>query len=399
MEVGDALERARRLADLNAVVTLNDKAEVEARAAERRGLRPVPIAVKDIIYTKGLRTTMGSRLFKDYAPTYDASVVARLKRAGLIIIGKTNTHEFASGATTTSSVFGPTRNPLDKERIAGGSSGGSAAAVAAGIVDVAIGTDTAGSVRIPASLCGVIGFRPSSGSTPKRGVFPLSPTFDEVGILASSIDAVEEVFKVIADRKGRRAEARRQLRLGVPEGLIMAERDVERAFYDIVTRLNASSVKMPLTEGRGREAFTVIRLSEASAVHLPFKDVWGEYFPDVRRLIERGLTYRAADYVGALEVMRRAREEFMKVMRDLEALLLPSTAVPAPRIDEVLGREDGPIRDLLTGDSWLAPLVGAPAISLPLMRVGGLPVGLQVIGKPGQDLELIDVARALLNAV
>jgi Asp-tRNAAsn/Glu-tRNAGln amidotransferase A subunit and related amidases len=97
--------------------------------------------------------------------------------------------------------------------------------------------------------------------------------------------------------------------------------------------------------------------------------------------------------------MRRAREEFMKVMRDLEALLLPSTAVPAPRIDEVLGREDGPIRDLLTGDSWLAPLVGAPAISLPLMRVGGLPVGLQVIGKPGQDLELIDVARALLNAV
>lgn len=398
MEVSESLEKAARLADINAVVTINDKAEVEAKAVVRRGLTPVPIVIKDIVYTKGLRTTMGSRVFKDYVPKEDAAVVERLRRAGFVVIGKGNTHEFASGATTTSSVFGPTRNPLDRDRIAGGSSGGSAAAVAAGIVEVAIGTDTAGSVRIPASLCGVFGFRPTSGSTPKAGVFPLSPTFDEVGVIASNLELLRRALQAIMIRGRRKVRPLQgRPRLAVPRGLIVADREVARAFWDLATRLNAVEVDLPIARARGRESFTVIRLSEASSVHLPFRDRWQEYFPDVRRLLEKGLEFKATDYATALEVMRRVKDEFMSVMRNFDAMILPSTAVPAPRIDEVIGNEDGPIRDLLTGDSWLAPFVGAPAISVPMFKVGGLPVGLQLIGKPGEDLELIGLAERLLS--
>ena len=398
LTVEEALERATRSADINAVVTTREEALREARRLERRGLTPVPVAVKDIIYTRGVRTTMGSRVFKEFVPAEDAAVVKRLTRAGFVVIGKTNTHEFASGATTTSSVFGPTRNPIDKERIAGGSSGGSAAAVAAGVVDVAIGTDTAGSVRIPASLCGVYGIRPSSGLTPKEGVFPLSPTFDEVGVLASNLEVMGRALRAIAVRPLREGRPpSRPLRLGVPKGLVQASPDVESAFWNKVTRLSPLEVDMPLIRARGREAFTVIRLSEASAVHLPFKDRWAEYFADVRRLLEKGLEYRAVDLATAQEVMRRARDEFLRAVKDLDALIMPSTAIPAPPISEVLGREDGPVRDLLTADSWLAPLVGAPAISLPLLKVNGLPVGLQLIGKPGHDLELIGLARAIVE--
>jgi len=203
LSVWEALERARRQGAINAVVTVNEGAEGEAARLEASGVTPRPIGVKDIIFTAGLRTTMGSRLFSDYVPAEDATVVTRLRRAGYVVIGKTNTHktnthEFASGATTTSSIFGPTRNPHDPDRIAGGSSGGSAAAVAAGILDAALGTDTAGSVRIPASLCGVYGMRPSTGLVPRGGVFPLAPTFDEVGVIARDLKVLRDVMTVIA---------------------------------------------------------------------------------------------------------------------------------------------------------------------------------------------------------
>ena len=382
-------------------MTLNEAAEAEARELESRGLEPVPVAVKDIIYTRGLRTTMGSRVFRDFVPSRDAAAVARLRRAGMVVIGKANTHEFASGATTTSSVFGPTRNPLDPERIAGGSSGGSAAAVAAGIVDLALGTDTAGSVRIPASLCGVYGLRPSPGLVPRSGVFPLAPTFDQVGVLAASLEWLRLGLEAVASRPPRRAEPPRRPRVGVPAGLVAASDAVRRAFWDAVAALDYVEVRLPRAERDGARAFTIIRLSEASKVHLPLRDRWPEYFPDVRRLLERGLQFSAVDYVWARDVMRSVRLELVRAMNSLglDAIALPSTAIEAPRLEDVVGREDGEVRDLLTGDSWLASLAGAPAISLPALRVNNLPVGLQLVGRPGADWELLAVAEAVEEAV
>ncbi len=399
VSVDEALRKAEASRDLVAVVTLNPDAESEARRVEEGGREPRPLVVKDIIYTAGLRTTMGSRVFKDFVPRDDAEVVKRLRAAGYVVIGKGNTHEFASGATTTSSVFGPTRNPLDPERIAGGSSGGSAAAVAAGVVDVALGTDTAGSVRIPASLCGIIGFRPTHGLVPRAGVFPLAPSLDDVGFLARSIDDIVEALMAVTRGRLRRPDNVREVRLAVPTGLYMGSEEVLREFNDLLPSLNAGQVELPLAASEGRAIFTAIRLSEASAVHLRYKYRWGEYFPDVRRLMEKGLQVPAVDYVRAMRLRGPIRRELERALKNYDALITPATAIPAPRIDEVLGREDGEVRDMLTGNAWLASLTGAPAVNLPLMRVGGLPVGVQLIGRPGEDVRLLEVARKVLEAV
>ncbi len=393
--VDEALRRAESQGEINAIVTVAHSAADEASLTERRGLRARPIGVKDVIYTRGLRTTMGSRLFRDYVPSADATVVRRLVSAGFVVIGKTNTHEFASGATTTSSVFGPTRNPHDTDRIAGGSSGGSAAAVAAGILDAAIGTDTAGSVRIPASLCGVYGMRPTPGLVPKAGVFPLAPTFDEVGVIAGSLDSLRDVMAVISRyARAPRADVRRP-RLGIPRGLAAAEGEVERAFWDVITRFDYSEVELPVARRLGSWAFSVIRLSEASRIHLRYRERWGEYFPDVRRLLERGLEFLAVDYVSALDVMRIVRREVARALKEVDVIVTPTTPIPAPRLSEVLGREDGDVRARLTSNTWLSPLSATPAVSIPVLRAEGLPVGLQLIGRRGEDWELIEIARRL----
>ncbi|MGC9071814.1 MAG: amidase [Acidilobus sp.] len=392
VSVSEALRRIGGQGDVNAFVTVSWDSEREAASIERAGLTPRPIGVKDVIMTRNLRTTMASRLFKDYIPSRDALVVKRLKAAGFVVVGKTNTHEFASGATTTSSIFGPTRNPHDHERIAGGSSGGSAAAVAAGMLDAALGTDTAGSVRIPASLCGVYGIRPSPGLIPKSGVFPLSPTFDEVGVIANSLDVLEDVMRAVA-RVWRPGERAHRPRLGVPRGLYSASPDVERALWNIVTRFDYELFDLPLARRVGQWAFSVIRLSEASAVHLRYRDRWGEYFPDVRRLMERGLQFTATEYVSARKAMSAVRREALRALRRVDVIVTPTTPVPAPRIDEVVGREDGEVRSLLTSNTWLSPLAGLPSISLPLIRSQGLPVGLQLVGRDGADPELLSMAR------
>jgi len=394
LSVQEALERARRQGAINAVVTVNEGAEGEAARLEASGVTPRPIGVKDIIFTAGLRTTMGSRLFSDYVPAEDATVVARLRRAGYVVIGKTNTHEFASGATTTSSIFGPTRNPHDPDRIAGGSSGGSAAAVAAGVLDAALGTDTAGSARIPASLCGVYGMRPSPGLVPRGGVFPLAPTFDEVGVIARDLKVLRDVMTAIARYVRRPEPVSQRPRIGVPRGLMRASREVEEAFWDVISGFDYVEVRLPTAERLGAWAFSVIRLSEASRVHLRYRDRWGEYFPDVRRLLERGLQYSAVDYVEAREVLRRVRAEVRRALREVDVIAMPTTPVEAPRLDEVLGREDE-VRSTLTANTWLSPMAGLPAITLPLMKVRGLPVGLDLMGRG--DWELIEVAEKVVE--
>jgi aspartyl-tRNA(Asn)/glutamyl-tRNA(Gln) amidotransferase subunit A len=384
---------------INAIVTWNPNAEREAREALSTGLEIFPIAVKDNIMTRGIRTTLGSKVFYDFIPSIDAEVIRRIKRSGGIVVGKTNTHELASGITTTSSVFGPTRNPHDLSRIAGGSSGGSAAAVAAGIVPVALGSDTAGSVRIPSSLCGVYGLKPSYGSIPSSGLYPLAPSLDHIGIIASNTEWIEKVFKIIARPDILRKKVREidpdKAVLGIPIGLFKASEEVEKEFYRFLSGFKYKEVRLELAVRNLYSVFPAIRYSEATRTFLGIRDRWGELHQDVRRLLERGLEYKATEYIEALHMKEAITREFDKAMKDVDFLVTPTTPIPAPKIEEVLGREDGEIRTILTSNVIYPSLVGAPAISIPLLKTGGMPVGIQIIGKRYHDLELIMFASKL----
>lgn len=388
---------------INAIVTFNDKIYEEAEEVYRKGVEPIPIGIKDVVYTKGLRTTMGSRLFKDFIPNFDAMIVRKLKEVGFVIAGKTNTHEFASGVTTTSSIFGPTRNPIDITRIPGGSSGGSAAAVAAGLLPIAVGTDTAGSCRIPASLCGVYGIRPTYGLISLKGVYPLAPTLDTVGFLAEDpswiIKALASVVDVISLKRlqrysiGRRVDVEKIL-FGVPSWMRASE-PVEKNFYNFISKLNYVKVDMPIAEKFLFRYFTIIRLAEATQIHLNNKDRWDEYFPDVRRMLEKGLEFKAVEYIEALRAMADVYKELKRVLKKVDLLITPTTMVEAPKIDDVLGKEDGEVRALMTHNLILASYLGVAAISVPKLMINGLPVGIQLIGDRFSDLYIVEVAKEL----
>jgi aspartyl-tRNA(Asn)/glutamyl-tRNA(Gln) amidotransferase subunit A len=389
---------------INAFVTINENFLNDVNNVRKLGLEPLPLGVKDIIYTKGLRTTMGSKLYIDFIPDYDAYVVKKLKDVGWVVVGKTNTHEFASGVTTTSSVFGPTRNPLDPSRIAGGSSGGSAAAVAADLVPLALGTDTAGSVRVPASLCGVYGYKPTYGLISNYGVYPLAPSLDTIGFLAKDLKWVLRAVDVFIKFEELSIK---NLKLGIPNWFrvpsdlrsLMPDLidEVEDKFLNYVAGLGYDyvEVEMPDAVRYVWRYFPVIRYSEATATHIANKDKWYMYSPDVRRLLEKGLEYRAVEYLEALSFRERVKEELGRVLKRVDALITPTTPISAPKIEEVLGKEDGPIRSLLTYETVYASYIGAPAISIPSLVIKGLPVGVQLICNVGEDNKLLNIVSKI----
>ncbi|MEM0454103.1 MAG: amidase [Sulfolobales archaeon] len=392
---------------INAFVLYNEEALSDAEHILKLGVEPLPLGVKDVIYTKGLRTTMGSKLFKDFIPESDAYVVKVLKGSGWVVVGKTNTHEFASGATTTSSIFGPTKNPLDTTRIAGGSSGGSAAAVAASLIPIGLGTDTAGSVRVPASLCGVYGYKPTYGLISTEGVYPLAPSFDTVGFLAKNLSWVYRCSKHFIKLELVEVPLKK-LKLGIPRWFRVPDElrvlypdlvnDVEDKFLNYVASLGCDYVEVNMSDAERYvwKYFPIIRYSEATAIHIPNRERWIDYSPDVRRLIEKGLEYRAVEYIEALNLRQLARNELSRTLKKVDVLITPTVPIPAPKIDDVVGREDGPIRSLLTYETVYASYIGAPAISLPVLEVNGLPVGIQLICDLGQDSKLLSIASSIV---
>ena len=389
---------------INAFVSFNEKAIEEAEKVEKKGMEPIPIGVKDIIYTKGLKTTMGSRVFIDFIPQEDSYIVKRLKRLGYVIVGKTNTHEFASGITTTSSIFGPTRNPIDLNRIAGGSSGGSAASTSASIVPIAIGTDTAGSTRVPASLCGIYGYKPSYGKISVEGVFPLAPSFDTIGFLSKELKWIIRIAKEFNLYKENKVK---KIKLGIPRWYMPAEdtwpeyqptiEKVRSSFLDFISTkpIDYKEIDMPLTSKYLWRYFSAIRYSEGTYVHIKYKEKWNLYFPDVKRLVEKGLNYSAIDYIEAVYKRREVFDEFKKVLKNVDALITPTTLIYAPTINEVLGKEDGTIRSVLTYETLFASFVDAPSISIPSLTIDGMPVGIQIIGGKGEDSKVLNIAKVL----
>lgn len=411
-------------------LTQAKKAEAELFAPrgrkhrDRGALHGIPISLKDNIYTKDVRTTAGSKILKDFVPQHDATVVAQLQEAGVILLGKTNLHEFAYGVTTNNPHFGPTRNPWDLSRIPGGSSGGSAAAVAAGLCYGSIGTDTGGSIRIPAALCGIVGLKPTFGRVSVAQVIPLSPRLDCVGPLARSSGDAAALLDAISARRDKqpfkltiKSRLRRHFRLGLPEEFLSESLSaaVESAFEStlaVFRKMGASleTVSIPLlreTEDAGNQ------IAWAEATHYHQQAGWfparsADYGVDVRERLELGAKVSATTYLQALELREAFLRRLLAVMTDstLDALALPTTPIPAPLIGEETTRRtshgvsfcrsaDHPTRALLLRNNRPANLGGLPAISVPCGRTTeGLPIGLQLIGSVMDEALLLRMAHA-----
>ena len=347
------------------------------------------IGVKDVIDVAGMPTTAASKIL-DRVPERDAVSVARLRAAGAAIAGKTNTHEFAYGALTTSPHFGPALNPWNTEHVTGGSSGGSAAAVAAGLVDAALGTDTAGSIRIPSAFCGVTGVRPSIGLVSNEGVFPTGWSLDTVGPLARSAEVCAQVLEVLA---GRPLEGGEPERIGVVSSLFeQADPRVAGRCEEALAALAGTRepVEIPLHE----EIATItqlILLPEASTAHLHWlRTRLPDYGRDVRARLLAGLFLPPTAYVTGLRARRWARAEYERALGGYDLLVAPAMPVPAPRLDAI---PDG-FRLLVIPYNSYAALLGLPVCVVPCGFVDGLPVGLALVGRPGEDGTPLAAARA-----
>jgi aspartyl-tRNA(Asn)/glutamyl-tRNA(Gln) amidotransferase subunit A len=423
---------------LNAYITLTAEfalaqaKKVEAELFGSRGrkgrrfrgaLHGIPISLKDNIYTKGIRTTAGSKILKDFIPLHDAVVWAKLQEAGAILLGKTNLHEFAYGVTTNNPHYGPTRNPWDLARIPGGSSGGSAAAVAAGLCYGSIGTDTGGSIRIPAALCGIVGLKLGIGRVSADGVVPLSSHLDFVGPLArTAVDAALLLDPIFVRGKAEpRLSSIRKLskrtnkfRLGLPKEffLDLVSEDVYLAFHEAIRSLQKigttiKEVSIPLVS-ETEEAGNHIAWPEATHYHQQagwFPARSADYGEDVRTRLEMGTGISATAYLRALEAREKFIQQFHLAMTDahVDALVVPTTPIAAPLIGEEstpVGKENHPTRALLLRLNRPANLAGIPAISIPCgFTSSGLPVGLQLIGTVTDEpllLRIAQVAQAIM---
>jgi aspartyl-tRNA(Asn)/glutamyl-tRNA(Gln) amidotransferase subunit A len=352
------------------------------------------VGVKDVIDVAGMPTTAASKILRR-VPERDATCVARLRAAGAAIVGKLNTHEFAYGALTNSPHFGPALNPWNREHTTGGSSGGSGAAVAAGLVDVALGTDTAGSVRIPAAYCGVTGHRPTIGLVPTDGVFPTAWSLDTVGPLARSAAECTRVLELMAGRP--LAGSARDLRIGVVSSLFEgAQHDVAAACEEAMRELPGTlePVRIPLHE----EIATItqlLMLPEATTRHLEWlRTRLADYGPDVRGRLLAGLFLPATAHVTGLRARRWAREEFDRELGRYDLLVAPAMPTTAPRLDAVPATYR---LDVIPYNSPAA-LLGLPVTVVPCGLVDGLPVGLALTGCRREDGVPLAVAEALQRA-
>ncbi|MEW6321275.1 MAG: amidase [Acidobacteriota bacterium] len=396
---------------LNAFITvLADAALAAARQADheiaagrRRGaLHGIPLSLKDLLDLAGTATTAGSRVRADHRATRDAVVTAHLKEAGAVIVGKTNLHEFAFGTTTEDSAFGPARHPLDDTRSPGGSSGGSAIAVRTGMCIGTVGTDTGGSIRIPAAACGIVGLKPAWGEVSDDGVVPLSAQLDHVGPLARSVTDAWLLYESMLGRHqapGARLEAApaSTLRLGLPRTYYMARLDPEvgRVLEAALATLRKAGVAIddvPLpSAGDIAPVYLHLVLSDAAAYHADTLERRpGDYTPNVRHRLELGRYVLAEDYVRALRGRAVLRAEVNRALDGRHALVLPALGIPAPPLGAATVDVEGgpePVRNLMLRCTQLFNLTSHPAITIPCGATSsGLPVGLQLAGPPTRDL-------------
>lgn len=424
----DCLARIEKLNPrLNAFITVTaesalaqaHQAEAEIRRQEWRGpLHGIPLALKDLIDTAGVRTTAASSLFRDRIPPEDAEVVRRLKQAGAVLLGKQNLHEFAYGGSSMVSYFGAVRNAWNAEHIAGGSSGGSAAAVAAGLGYGAIGTDTAGSIREPAALCGVVGLKATYGRVSARGVIPLSISLDHVGPIARTVADAALILQAIAGFDGRDqasadvpvedyiADLRKNpkpLRIGVPRKFFFEDLDPEvaSAMNHALSGLAAMGaqlrdLELPVPADR------TLQNAEAYAFHAEWVARSPElYQPETLRRIRAGENVTQETLLECRRELARARRDIAATFADLDLLVTPTTPVPASSIADLKQNPDllRPRELLLLRNTRPLNVWGLPAVSIPCgFTPAGLPIGLQIIGPHWGEAKLLQFAHAYEQA-
>jgi len=380
---------------------------------KRRPLKGVPISVKDLIHVKGYPTTAGSKILRDYMPDYTAEIVEILLKLGATVIGKTNLHEFAFGVTNKNPHYGNCINPHRRDRISGGSSGGSAVAVATGMSALALGTDTAGSIRIPASYCGVTGFKPSYRLLSRNGVLPLSWSLDHVGYLGKSVRDIAFITGLTTQpplfrdfRRSFRPYDLRRLRIGIPRNHFLehVEEDVMHNFERTIGLLdrNGADVKditFPDYE-KFRDCRHIIVHAEAAAFHLKMmRESLGDYGEDVRRRLLEGMSIPASSYITALRARGPLLAKFRRIFREVDVLAMPTTVITAPKIDaesvEVAGVEFD-VRTASLRNTEVFNVVGAPAISMPNgYSREGLPTSLQLVADINADWTLLSIAAGV----
>ena len=397
-------------------------------------LSGVPIAIKDNMSTTGILTTCASHILDGYIPPYDATVVERLYAEGAIVIGKTNMDEFAMGTSTESSYYGPTRNPHNPDCVPGGSSGGSAATVAAGEVAISLGSDTGGSVRCPASFCGVVGLKPTYGAVSRYGLISYANSLEQIGPIASNVEDVAFLYSIIAgydpkDSTSVEVDTEigidcdvKGLTIGVPaqyfgEGIDPA---VESAVWDGIHHLEDegatySEVDMPHTD-YALAAYYIIAMSEASSNLARFDGMryglrtedkdWSTTFSDVRALgfgaeVKRRIIlgtfslstgYHDKYYLKALQVRTLVKQDFDMAFKDVDVLIAPTMPMPAFRIGELVDPLSQYLADVNTVPINLA---GVPSVSVPCGSTDGLPIGMQIIGRYFDEPRILGVAAAV----
>jgi aspartyl-tRNA(Asn)/glutamyl-tRNA(Gln) amidotransferase subunit A len=399
---------------LNAFVTVTadhalasaTTADAELAAGHDRGpLHGVPYALKDVFSTRGIRTTCGSKLFEDHVPDHDSAVAEKLAAAGAVLVGKAGLHELAYGITSNNPHFGAIRNPHAHDRIPGGSSGGSAAAVASGMVPMAMGSDTGGSIRIPAAFCGTVGIKPTSGRISRYGVMPLDFSLDHMGPLTTNVRDAAIVLEAIAgydrrDDTSSRASvptylppaepSLRGVRIGRPANFYTERLQPEaRTAYDkaleIAESLGAIIVDLKVPDIASINIVgRIILMSEASALMERYLGDREKFGADVLALLDQGRLLPATDYVNAQRLRRVMQRDFSKLWEQVDLIFTPTAPIVAPVAGEATVMIDDVEEDTRIASTRFVRafnVLGLPALSMPCGKSGALPIGLQIVGK------------------
>lgn len=428
------LDRIKKLnSTINAFITIIDEKELykqaeiakkEIKQGNYKGtLHGIPFSIKDIIKAKGIRCTAGSKILSDYISDRDATVVKKMKEAGAILIGTNNLNEFASGITGTNPFYGSSKNPWNISKISGGSSGGSSVAVATGMVPISLGTDTGGSIRVPSSLCGVVGLKPTYGRVSKYGVLPLAPSFDHVGCITRSawdtaavlecisgsdildessvnkrIPAYTEIIELFRDK---------EISVGVPKSYFFdyLHSDVRGIFHNFL-KMKLSNTNTVIDDNinlhnteKYHRSWKDIRLAEASKIHVKWLQTRAkDYSKEVREMLVEGTKISATEYLDAANITKEIRNDFLSILKEkVDVIIVPTTIIPAPQIDEETINIDGEVllrtREALLRNTIIFNSTGLPAVSIPIgLTKDNMPVGVQIIGAPFKEHLILSLA-------